>query len=297
MAPEETATQILLRGLVDDAGLFPPASLSILQAVERHRSDRIVAHPMLTHRLLCPEQRWSELLARVNGGGPIDAAVVLDAERGFAATPPESSPGVRVTHYEARARAEDLRMAADLFRSGDLEGSGRTVFFEFDPLPEFPDLAGAPAFGRTSGWPAAVAMLGGARPLGVKIRCGGPKAAMFPGVSDLADALLACVEHDVPFTAAGLQHAVRHTDPRTGFAHHGYLNLLLATVAALSADRGAVKAALACTDGARLAAGAAEVAPGDARRARDLFTRFGARSTGDPVRDAEGLGLLGSWEI
>ena len=48
----------LLAGLVDDAGLFPPSSLPMADALERHRRSH---HPMLSGCFLCPGDRVDEL--------------------------------------------------------------------------------------------------------------------------------------------------------------------------------------------------------------------------------------------
>src|SRR5690606_5980846 len=67
-----------------------------------------------------------------------------------------------------------------------------------------------------------------------KIRTGGVRAMLYPGEAEVARAVKAAVDAGVPFKAtAGLHHAVRNTDPRTGFEQHGFLDLLLATDAAL----------------------------------------------------------------
>ncbi|QBI53185.1 hypothetical protein [Streptomonospora litoralis] len=298
LTEEETAAQILLRGLVDDAGLCPPGArhvrsagsaspdarpLRMVQAVERHRSDRIVGHPMLAHRLLCPASRWPDLLRRLDGSWPVDVALLLDTDAGRAGELPERDPRVRVAHYETRARPDDLRLVAELFRSGDIGVAGRVVYFE-------------PA--REPGWLDAVDILSGARPLGAKLRCGGPRFELVPGVREIGAFITACVERDVPFVVtAGLHQAAGDTDPLTRAPRYGYLNLLLATAAVVEGDHDDVADLLSCTDAEQLARLAQRLHPVTALRTRELLVGYASRSTGDPLREAAALGLLGAWEV
>jgi hypothetical protein len=62
---------ILLDRLVDDAGLFPPTSLSMPDALARHRA---VSSPMLSGRFLVPGDRLDELCTLLDG--PIDVHVI-----------------------------------------------------------------------------------------------------------------------------------------------------------------------------------------------------------------------------
>ena len=61
----------LLTGLVDDAGLFPPTSLSMDKALARFRTT---SSPMLTGRFLVPGDRLDELSSMLDG--PIDVHVI-----------------------------------------------------------------------------------------------------------------------------------------------------------------------------------------------------------------------------
>jgi hypothetical protein len=63
----------LLRGLVDDAGLFPPSWLPMDEALARHRASQ---HPMLSGRFLCPGDRVEELLAKLDG--PLEVHLIGD---------------------------------------------------------------------------------------------------------------------------------------------------------------------------------------------------------------------------
>ena len=128
-------------------------------------------------------------------------------------------------------------------------------------------------------------------PYVAKLRTGGVRADLHPDEAELAAAIVAMVGAGVAFKAtAGLHHAVRNTDPVTGFEQHGFLNLLVATDAALrGADAEVVAGWLAERDDARLATRAGNLDP----RVREAFRSFGTCSIDEPVAELAALGLLG----
>ena len=79
------------------------------------------------------------------------------------------------------------------------------------------------------GWLAALDELA-AREIHLKFRTGGASADLFPTSAQLAVCIEAALDRELPFKCtAGLHNAVRHRDEETGFEHHGFLNVLLAT--------------------------------------------------------------------
>ncbi len=117
-----------------------------------------------------------------------------------------------------------------------------------------------------------------------KFRTGGVRADLYPSEAELAAAICAAVDADVPFKAtAGLHHALRNTDPETGFEQHGFLNLLLA-----AGDPDHAEAHLAERDGAVVAGLVRDLDDG----VRTRFTSFGTCSIGDPLTELAALGLL-----
>ena len=133
------------------------------------------------------------------------------------------------------------------------------------------------------------------RGLTAKVRCGGIEAHLFPSAAQLAAFLAAATRVGVPFKAtAGLHHAIRYRDSKTGFLHHGFLNILVATARAVGgADLPAVEAALLIDDGRELAAQARALPPETAELARQRFLAYGSCSTSEPVEDLADLGLVG----
>jgi hypothetical protein len=127
--------------------------------------------------------------------------------------------------------------------------------------------------------------------LRLKIRTGGVRADAFPGEADLARALWAAVRGGIAFKlTAGLHDPVRHRDPVTGFEHHGYLNVILATAQALQGYD--IERALADQDGERVAAAVARIDEVLAKAVRHHFVSFGTCSVSEPVDGLLHLGLL-----
>jgi hypothetical protein len=155
------------------------------------------------------------------------------------------------------------------------------------------DVPAAVELPRTAAGDEVLDVLAGTR-YRAKLRTGGLQAGLFPSPDELAGTLSACLAREVAVKCtAGLHHAVRHTDPATGFPHHGFLNVLLA-VDALAAGVPAAAEWLQQEDGEVLAAALRSWTPDRAARARAVFTSFGTCSVLEPVEDLVALGLLPS---
>jgi len=269
----------LLAALVDDAGLFPPEQLSMDRAVARHRADAAAAHPVLTHRFLCAAGRLADLRSELTDD-VLRLGLILDTG------PAGVDAAVAAVRAEPRLRLETVEVALP---ATDVAGVARTHVPRLATVdaPVFIELPRAP------GWRAALEVVASAG-VGAKVRCGGVDAALFPSAAELAAMVTAIVAAGVPWKAtAGLHHAVRHRDRRTGFDHHGFLNLLVAVSRAVDGGtEDGVTAALAIDTGSALAA---EVrAAGDAvgARARRSLVAYGSCSTSEPIADLDALGLL-----
>lgn len=133
----------------------------------------------------------------------------------------------------------------------------------------------------------------------VKVRCGGLHADLFPTAEQLGAFVHECARAGVAFKAtAGLHHALPYRDERTGFAHHGFLNLLLAACrAADGAGVEKVTAVLRASDADEVAREARAITLEGAAAARRLFVAYGSCSTGEPIADLRALGLLTSLEV
>ncbi|MEU1293660.1 hypothetical protein ABZ439_14670 [Streptomyces sp. NPDC005840] len=272
----------LLERLVDDAGLFPPTALPPADAVRRHRADLAAGHPMHSHRLLVPVSRLAAVRAELRPGDRIAVGLIADgtpaddpaARLRDAAAVIADDPRLTLALAEAPVRlfgtgaADAVRAVLDALRATDVP-----VFLEPATPAGADDLLAA--LPRT-----------GARVTGAKLRCGGVRADLFPDPGTTARFLTACARAGVPFKAtAGLHRAVRHHDPATGFTHHGYLNLLLATATALDRpDPDAVRTDLETTQPGALADRIGALP--DGRAVRALFVSYGSCSTATPVTEA-----------
>ena len=269
-------------GLFDDAALFPPGDAPMAAAVPAHRALRARLGDQVGP-LVVPAARLGELAEHLGDGEPIGVSLIAAAgDLPAAAVRVTSRPGLTLAAVEVSVVA-DAAVARDSVRVLD------------DVLP-----VGVPAaveLPRSEARDEVLDVLAGTRHR-AKLRTGGVRAALFPSREELAATLAACVARGVALKCtAGLHSAVRHTDPATGFDHHGFLNVLLA-VSSLTTGAPVEIAAehLGETDAGVVVAALRTWTPESAARARAVFTSFGTCSVLEPVDDLVRLSLLPSLE-
>ena len=284
-------------GLVDDAAVFPPGNAPLDDALRAHREHRGAPYADLVGPLVVADAHLPDLLtlSSTEGAGSRTAVIVV-VSGGAGALEGTARWATRDSLLELRGLEIALRDSA----TGEVAHNARRIVTAVDQLVatgelddevqvyvEMPRLYGAPP---TSDWLAAVDEVA-AMDHRVKLRTGGVDADAFPDSAELATSIAAALDREVAFKCtAGLHNAVRHRDPDTGFEHHGFLNVLLATRASLDgASVEDVAAVLDETDPQTLL-GTRDL---DAwARARRWFRSFGSCSVREPLDDLTALGLL-----
>ncbi|HTW45087.1 MAG TPA: hypothetical protein VMD58_06035 [Acidobacteriaceae bacterium] len=302
---ERTPIRALMRGLVDYAGLFPPAGLGMGEAVRQYRGYLTGKDRWALGRFVVPAARLGEFTASfkevcceerepvwglsVLGSGDVaaDAAAMEVVPRGI----------VRVECVEVKAGS-----VADAEKR--LKGwLGPAVYVEFAPGE-----AGAmlPVLGRFAARGPVQSQIGAK--IRAKIRTGGVTAEAFPTVEQVADFLVACARAKVGFKAtAGLHHAVRGGykltyEPESARAvMHGFANVFLAALLAWRGeDAEAVRTTLAVEDAREFVFGKrrvqwlgfdAGVDEIETMR-REFAASYGSCSFEEPVAEAKALGWL-----
>ena len=274
----------LLARLIDDAALFPPSNATVPDAVRLHLAGRSSDFADVVGLFLCPASRLPELiteLIKVKPGKPVELSLVIDT--GLGGVPKALSI------VESRAELLALRMV-EMPAPTDVDEVWLERVSEF--VPEDVIRVIEPRRGGAA-WLDGIQRVieHGSWP---KIRCGGVSTANFPSIEELTDFLAVINNGSASFKAtAGLHNAVRHTAEDTGFTHHGFLNILLATARLLAgAEIPEVRDALASTDGKALADEAQNLTEHEALSVRGVFASYGSCSLTDPVKDLEELGLM-----
>ncbi len=270
------------RGLCDDAAIFPPGSSPLADAVPAHVRHRHAPYAELVGPLVISATASRALpdLLPVEGGHRLDLAVTFPEG-------PATVPAVMeaVTALPVDVRALEVAVpegvtAVELVGALDAAGVDDTV----EVFVEVP---------RDARRADVIAALATTRYL-AKFRTGGVRAELYPDEVELAAAITAVVGAGVPYKAtAGLHHAVRNTDPDTGFEQHGFLNLLLATDAALrGADESDLVPILADRDGSALAERVTALTDDRVAATRATFRSFGTCSVDEPLTEMIDLGLV-----
>lgn len=258
----------LFTGLLDDAAVFPPGLMPLADAVPAHARHLSAPYADIVGPLVLAVPALAQL-----GDAEVDLSVTLPAGPGQL---PEA-----IRAAGTRLRGLEIAVPAGM--------SPHAFFAALEPV-DVPVFVEVPRDERRLEVIAECSKTG----YQAKFRTGGVKAELYPDEAELAAAVRAVVDAEVPFKAtAGLHHAIRNTDPVTGFEQHGYLNLMLATAAAADgASEADLVAILADRDAKAIAARVSEL--GESVRTR--FRSFGTCSITEPLTELIELGLLPEME-
>jgi hypothetical protein len=222
-----TALRALLSGIVDYAGLFPPASLDVGTAVRNYKSYRDGADRWMLGRFVVGIAKLPELrstIAGVRGKGPSTGSGQAEAWP-VSVVAPDAAAATSVLRGadDANARIESVEVrassVADITLISRAAPKTREVYVEIPLDASTPTLLDAIADVK----------------LRAKIRTGGVTIDAFPPPAEIVSFIRSCLDRNLPFKAtAGLHHPMRGTYRLTydGAAPsgemYGYLNVFLA---------------------------------------------------------------------
>jgi hypothetical protein len=239
----------LLTGIVDYAGLFPPAQLPLEESICNYASYRSEPESWMLGRFICPAARLTELSPFVKelfhdgpplavsalGGGGKDVTAFRDGLRDDVndITDFRRKHGERVTVavYETRLPAS---VPADELTELLISPSRLTDPRGPQGIMPFYEAAG-------DDWAVALNSLSAARKslrqsraiAGFKLRCGGVEPSAFPSPAHVGLIIAATRTAEVPLKfTAGLHHPIRRHDSGIGTMMHGFLNVFVAGVLA-----------------------------------------------------------------
>ncbi len=212
--------EILVDGLFDYAGMFPPAALGYEEAVaESARADSL-RRPHMVAADLVLKQRWIEHLAR-NRPDAFDRPVrvcwvglthedVVEAAK-EAAVLPKHVEVVSLEFTASPARAAEALAAA----AAETPPGARLYWEPAWRADEWSDLDEA--------WPVLEEARSNGADIGLKFRCAGPNAVDHGTLSDIIEG---AAEHEIPLKATqGLHHPFAGDDRYDN--DHGFLNVVV----------------------------------------------------------------------
>ncbi|MCI0448351.1 MAG: hypothetical protein L0Y79_01020 [Chlorobi bacterium] len=235
--------KIFTEKLIDYAGLFPPANLNLAQSFHNYVFYSQGEYKWMLNKFVVPSGRLielSKLITEMKIGGQIPFS--------FLGTGGETAPDFNKNFtndvkniYEFKNKNRQL-VSSDVFEvrlpievierennddmldlmidvSTGLEkelGAEIPVFFETETSDQYESI-----ITRTA---ETIASLD--RNCGFKLRTGGTEAIAFPKSEQIAFAIMACCEFNIPMKyTAGLHHPIKHFNENISAYFHGFFNV------------------------------------------------------------------------
>ncbi|MGK7371706.1 MAG: hypothetical protein ACNS64_15950 [Candidatus Halalkalibacterium sp. M3_1C_030] len=254
-----------MSGIIDYAGLFPPADLSLDPAIRNYAAYRKSDKGWMLSRFIIPATKLKDLEPYqeevLMEGEPYPFSVLgsgTDTLNDFkevirqvfrSCAEFKQNHGERVT-----ADVVEIKLPKEAVLSGDSELVREVLDIAYG---EADDANGLPGYIFFEGyfeesWKKDISTVMEAISVyrekqgenhnmqaGFKLRCGGTEAHMFPDVEEVAYCINACREHDISLKfTAGLHHPVRHYNDSVQTKMHGFFNVFGGALLAFAHDLG-----------------------------------------------------------
>jgi len=295
------ALRAMLEGVIDYAGLFPPARLPLTDAVEEYLGIIHGPDKWIVDRFACPIGKLQDLAIELaeHPEEPFVPVAVIGTiqpdhkhwQKGIEHDASEMTKFVAAVENHAEIQAYEVRLPDHQHLTqyvNDLRSFANIdLFAELPWAPEMTD---------------SLAMLAELEIASAKARTGGLEAADFPSNSDLAGFVQQCVHLDLTFKlTAGLHHPLPTRDEKTGARMHGFLNVLAVTALCLSEDLslreaeeliGEASPKAFSFKGEKLTWHGHKATLDDIENARTVFFSFGSCSVSEPLEGLSHIGLV-----
>ena len=216
-----SSLRAFLSGIIDYAGLFPPAAKDMTTAVSEYAKHRAGPDADLLGRFVVPVARlndFAETLAQHAPSEPWSVSAIASEHPSLTRTAID-----RFNRSTSHARCDSVEMSVasydDIFQATATLRDEYSLFLEGSPHSDLTSLLREIAQTSAS----------------AKIRTGGVVESAIPSPEQVLQFMQICVDEGVPFKAtAGLHHAIRGRYPLT-YEHSapigtmfGYLNVFFA---------------------------------------------------------------------
>jgi len=224
-APKESV-RTLLTAIVDYAGLFPPAKLSMPEAVIKYATYKNSNYSWMLGRFVLPVSRLEEFRESArdffshDGKDAWHLSIlptddIYETVRIVDDFNAQNAPGAICDSFEVKATSQE-----EIVTITNAIPDNFTNYFELPLTDNLPDLVSTLAINKQC----------------AKIRTGGITPDLFPNTKDIIRFVRTCLAANIPFKAtAGLHHPIRcfkhlsYEPNAPKGTMHGFLNLFLAT--------------------------------------------------------------------
>ncbi|MBO58541.1 MAG: hypothetical protein CMA77_06055 [Euryarchaeota archaeon] len=233
-----------MNGLIDYAGLFPPANLPLNEAIDDYRNHLNGKYSWMLGRFIIPLAKLDELddfvdlfsdvgglkLAVLGSGGDTDEDYVNNIRKDIVKINyyrKKHKGKVEIDVYECKLPSNSPSKSTMEIVTTSLNKNGLTHYHEFAELP--PVGMNYSTEIDDSSWDKeilpTVKLLSNLDNAGIKLRCGGIVKEAFPRVEQVAAMIQTCVIIGIPMKfTAGLHHPIRHFAEEYDEFMHGFVN-------------------------------------------------------------------------